>query len=316
MGEAIISRGGAKQEQSIPILPGYHSALVTVKRNNTPVPGVRLSCRDGSVWYNYTTNNDGQCLFMCNSGSANIYMYNTISGFQYLDFKQMSKNIDAVIGTSSKTEFIMEDGLNEFTFTTNNNFALFRDLRCDIIMIGGGGGKAKMDDSGDWIGSGGGGGGGGYINKANKIFNKGNYSLVIGTGGTAGTPTSTQGGSGGTTILKYESNGIMSANGGTGGMVSSNGSGETNGGYQGQDGESSTEIYGGGGGGGARRFQYGPYSNGGNGGKPYGGNGGSFNNVIKAENGTNGGGGGGAGGNFGVAGRGGNGVCKLKIFYN
>lgn len=59
MGEALISRagGGGDAEQIIPITPGYHTILATVRTDKgTPMVEYPVSCLDGSSQYNYSTN--------------------------------------------------------------------------------------------------------------------------------------------------------------------------------------------------------------------------------------------------------------------
>ena len=63
MGEALISRAGgtaSEIDQIIPVVPGICTLLVTVKDSlNRPAVGIQVNCKDGSSWYNYTTNDKG-----------------------------------------------------------------------------------------------------------------------------------------------------------------------------------------------------------------------------------------------------------------
>ena len=105
MGEALISRAGGEPEASIPVVVGSCSILLTVKDSiGQPAVNILANCRDGSSWYNYTTNEKGQCLFMCNSGAANINIINKYSnGAIILDQKRKNINIDAPVSTVAIT---------------------------------------------------------------------------------------------------------------------------------------------------------------------------------------------------------------------
>ena len=101
MGEALISRagGGSEADVVIPVTPGYHTVLVTLKDyENKALNGFNLNCKDGSTYYNYSTNDKGQVLFTCNSGSANIFLPNG----NYIDFQSSWTNVAAPIGLTSK----------------------------------------------------------------------------------------------------------------------------------------------------------------------------------------------------------------------
>ena len=72
MAEAILSRsGGGESETIIPITPGYHTILATLKtEDGVAITNQVVSCNDGGRFHNYTTNEKGQAMFVTNSGSA------------------------------------------------------------------------------------------------------------------------------------------------------------------------------------------------------------------------------------------------------
>ena len=105
MAECIISRASipGEAETIIPITPGYHTILVTVRDyKGGLMQNYPINCKDGSKYYNYTTNEKGQAMFVTNSGAANIYATNVLSGYTYIDFDTQWKNIDAPVGLNTK----------------------------------------------------------------------------------------------------------------------------------------------------------------------------------------------------------------------
>ena len=326
MGEALISRAGGgagDSEQIVPIVPGYHSILTTVKLENQPIGGIRVTCKDGSTSYNYTTNEKGQCLFMVNSGAANVFVNNNATGYQFLDYTSSNtENIDAPAGSSSKINLIINRGNNYYEFTSSKQFALFNSYNCNIIMAGGGGGGSGGDSvsGGGWAG--GGGGGGAWTNFFNGKLNNGNYKFSCGSAGSGGrggkymSGDPGPGGSGGTSVLQYENNGILSATGGGGAPLYGAGTGQARGGEPHADGQPSRTVFGGGGGGGAYWSRdSGSEWSAGSGGSPYGGSGASSNGA-RGGAGRYGGGGGGGCGYDGWGGSGGSGVIRININYN
>lgn len=257
MGEALISRasGGGEVESIIPITPGYHTIRCTISDfEGKRVPeGIYINCKDGSRWYNYTTNASGQVMFVCNSGSANIRINNSFSGIRYLDFNNTSYNIDAPVGLTSDIKINLEKGPASCNIESNTTIRFIQNRITDVDMIGGGQGGYNGTGS-FWSETRrrGQGGNAGWYNRANNLqFISGiDYRCYIGTGG------SINGGAGGTT---YISNTNISAAGG--------GAGGTNAGRGG----SSSNNYGGNGinglGGGGGYFSYAPNT----GGSPYGG---------------------------------------------
>ena len=330
MGEALISRtggGGSDSDVMIPVTPGYHTVLVTLKDyENGILGGFPLSCKDGTSFYNYNTNEKGQCLFVCNSGSANILANNYNGSYQYLDFNSKWTNIDAPVGLTSRVNIVLDKGPTGYDFTASKNFTFLKDRVCNLYLVGGGGGGGCGDyyDDGDRdVDLRGGGGGAGYLsNYINQTMNQNKlYKLFVGSGGRGGragglylNPQSSS--AGGTTYIEntsYSARGgsgggepdYYSGNGGAGGLGS--GAGRSN-----PAGSSSVSFAGGGGGGGNYPSA----------GSPYGGRG-----ATTAEGqGANGSRGGGGGGGYGFSwtatedwsgrgGWGGAGVMRINITY-
>ncbi len=223
MGEAIISRAGGGSSNSdviVPITPGYHTILLTLKTaDGIPVANTVVSCKDGSSYYNYTTNEKGQCMYVCNSGSANLLCKTTLDGVAYDDIIDTWMNIDAPVGLSSKVNFV-HNHPEYVEFLANKNFVFSSNRNCNIYIIGGGGGGAgtacsgATKDSWEYHAAG---GGGGYYNlyQDQKIQARETYEFVVGKGGSAGLSAKnhTNGGAGGTSYIK---NTIYSAIGGEG----------------------------------------------------------------------------------------------------
>ena len=114
MGEALISRaGGGEGDAIIPVTPGYHTILVTLKDyKGDLLKDMPLNCKDGSTYYNYTTNERGQVMYTCNSGSANILFNNNQSnGLKILGLNSCWTNIAAPIGMTNKVNIT----INKFT---------------------------------------------------------------------------------------------------------------------------------------------------------------------------------------------------------
>ena len=109
MAECIIARGGSSGGGNNgglpPVVADRCSILVTVKDSaGTVINDLSVHCKDGSMWYNYHTNEKGQVLFMTNSGSANITAWNfSINGnYKWIDQNIATINIDAPASSSNK----------------------------------------------------------------------------------------------------------------------------------------------------------------------------------------------------------------------
>ena len=271
MGEALISRAGGgtgnggSSEPDIPVLPGYHTTLITLKDyQNKAMPNYTINCKDGASWYNYTTNEKGQALFTTNSGSANFIVLNNI-GARYLDFNTTTMNIDAPLGQTSQHNLVLNkfNGYINLTASGNYRFLNPKNNVWTFLCGGGGGGGGGAwyysDDYGRWNCRGGS-GGSGYTTQFNyNYISNTNYYLSVGTGGSGGRPESQtgfivgdDGSTGGTTTFANKS--AIGGEGGTGG-----------GGGGGQNGSS--------GAGGSGFYPYGVGGSGGSGNRGRGGNG-------------------------------------------
>lgn len=303
MGEAIITRvgGGSSDEDSVVIIPGYHSVLITLRtRDGVVMTNAIISCKDGSTYYNYTTNEKGQCLFMTNSGAANILVSNNLNGITYADIVPTWMNIDCPIGSKTIKNFV-HNNQSVYEQLSTGMFYLTSKRNVNMSLVGGGGGGAGAwcRTRRDWETQyAGGGGGSGYMNTYKVTLEAGGYKFIAGSGGAGGSSINnynnaltttefeyTKGKTGGTSYIENTS---YSAVGGTGGIINwgSNGcagvGGLGNGGYQSVNAERSPVSFAGGGGGKpgrctTRNYQYdyqAPQNSiGEEGGYPYGGNG-------------------------------------------
>lgn len=213
MGEALISRagGGGEVEQIIPITPGYHTILATLLTpDNVAITNQTISCKDGDRYYNYTTNEKGQAMFVCNSGSANFLINNTINGIKYIDISNTWINVDAPVGLTQKLNLRYNIGTS-LNIKTNSIFYILSDRpNAKFIIEGGGGGGGAGSVPQECYG-----GGSGYVNEYTGI-NKGEYNFIIGVGGRGALGgLHNQGNTGGTS---YIVNTNYSAAGGTGGI--------------------------------------------------------------------------------------------------
>lgn len=223
MGEAMLTRtggAGGSSEPSIPVLPGYHSILVTLRDyQGGLVKNYGISCKDGAQTYNYTTNEKGQSLFTTNSGKANFTILNNYGGVRFLDFDTTLVNKDAPLGQTSKLEIKLNKAKTTFVTEYGNYKFLLAQNNLNTTLCGGGGGGGGGDHYWDgeyrataWGGS----GGSGYLTNAKANFNSNtNYLIQIGSGGWYGhgsnywqTSYAASGSSGGTTtVLNYSARG-------------------------------------------------------------------------------------------------------------
>ena len=299
----------------IPIYGDKCSIVVTAKDSSgAPFEGITISCLDGSSWYNYLTNSQGQALFVTNSGSANFIAWNAnVEGnYKYIDQAPVIQNVDAPTGTSKNiTMQLSRISTKEYSGAMNNNIfnntAMFggnhkvRVSNYVNIFLGGAGSGGWGSNCGEYgTRSAGKGGYGGGITIVNNIaLNKNNnYLFYVSAGGSGGREGhyyndigtgsyGKAGGTGGTTsAFGYSATGGSSTTWGTG-NYNGGGSGGSYPWITGLDSEWSN--WGGDGGRGSNNG-----SDGNNGGNPYGGKGGD--NKYDGREATNGGGGGGAGG--------------------
>lgn len=192
MGEAIITSRGGTQEEAVPVVPGYHSILATVRDyQGKLLKDYPINCKDGSVWYNYKTNETGKVLFTCNSGAANISINNVVNGYRYLDFPNHIMNCDTPIGGQTRLSFnIPKTTAKNLNFGKGTSKITFlHDQKCSGYLVGGGGGGSGGFSQDSSNSSGGSGGGGGYITLINNYIFRSNkkYDIIIGAGGAGGT---------------------------------------------------------------------------------------------------------------------------------
>ena len=331
MAECIIARGGKYGGDSYqpPIIADKHTILCTIRdSNNTPIENISVDCKDGDVWYNYTTNNKGQVLFITNSGSANITAqnYSRKDKWKFLDQDSAIYNVDAPVGLSTVANIsLIFKNSQYYTSMTDNietsgeycyngNYKIRIANYVNAVVVGGGGGSTKgeiRNNSTGYGGNGGPGGGGGGIAIQNQISVSHDevYKLYIGEGGARST---------GSYLWQAGSGGSSSA---FGVSASGGGGGNSSGGGIAGIGLTGNEKYSGGNGIWSGRWpginyfnpaypahsQYSKYSGGGGsgmsylisdyhwyGGNPYGGNGGAW--AVDGQSGRGPGGGGGGGG--------------------
>lgn len=323
MGECLIARGQTATKNvldDISVSGDYCSIVVLLQDSaGGPCENTKINCKDGTRWYNYTTNEAGMVLFKCNSGAANISANNWINGIYTFDQAAVNKNYDAPVGTK-RLETLNFGKVTHFNRITSGwyNNGQFRgiDYIKNLVLVGGGGGGANANTNGDNRGLdywGGGGGGGGALNYSSNISIVKNqkYNFYIGKGGVGGQMNGAQSTSGETTSAFG-----LSANGGGGGNRHAGGIGgyglykggngansgigsKANNAYPPEDGEN-----GAGGGGGAGGCAM---SNGYIEGCKLGANNGGGNGFISNKGGKNGSGGGGGGGTSTQSWYGGNG---------
>lgn len=300
MGECLIARGQTATKNvldDIPVSGDYCSIVVLLQDSaGGPCENTKINCKDGTRWYNYTTNEAGMALFKCNSGSANITANNWINGVYTFDQGFVSAlNLDAPVGTK-RLEKINFPKINNFNKYAGSFTGRFRDTNqvINLIVVGaGGGGTGGYNMYG--YGHGGGGGAKNYSSKVDIVKHQ-NYFVSIGIGG-SGVNYGYNANSGGTSTAFG-----IAANGGSGATVSTGGSGGA-GLYSGGAGNKGTwggncngangvNGAGGGGGGGFSLYQSGTVSVGGTNG---GGNGGCQTGDGQSGNYGSGGGGGGGG---------------------
>ena len=311
MSEAIISRRGSFQTETIPIVPGYSSVVVQVTGlNGEPMEGMQVHCIDGGSSYVYNTNNRGKTLFMTNSGQCNIIAtnVNALAGHNYTDLSNENMNmVEAVVGTSKQIN-IQLGGINAKSSSSPGSVTFyFRYNHYVSGWVAGAGGQGGRTSRTNRIGGGGGGGAKTMFNDY-KVTKDTAYSGYIGSGGYY----NSGGASGGSSsIFGYVANGGRGATWDIGGTDASGTGYWGNGGNANSAGRNSNDSSWGGGGGGGRS------SSNMNGGKPGGGRGSMAG--YSPRNGTSGGGGGGGYNESSTydyiiwGGRGGNGQIRISL---
>ncbi len=224
MGECLIARGGSSIKDpldDIPITAGYCTILATLKDSTGNIcPNTQLKCKDGTRWYNYTTNEAGMALFKCNSGSANFTPNNFINSNDAYAVDQLpvTINIDAVVGTKIAKEIKFRKVNTRYNNYISKNI-IFKDTEYikNVFIVGGGGAGdgGSYSDSGNYCTGGGGGGGAANFAENIPIVKEQIYSLYVGRGGKSGLYNGTQNcanGNSGETTSAFG----LSANGGGG----------------------------------------------------------------------------------------------------
>ena len=193
MGEAMLTRAGGaggSSEPAIPVLPGYHSILVTLRDyQGGLVKNYGISCNDGAQTYNYTTNEKGQSLFTTNSGKANFTVSNSSGSIRYIDFNETIVNKDAPLGQVTKLNINLAKATSKIV-TASGNYGFLLAINVNAVLCGGGGGGGGgSNDSRDEYDSNayGGRGGNGYTESISyAVESNKNYYITIGQGGSGG----------------------------------------------------------------------------------------------------------------------------------
>ena len=200
MGECLIARGQTATKNvldDIPVSGDYCSIVVLLQDSaGGPCENTKINCKDGTRWYNYTTNEAGMVLFKCNSGAANITVNNWINGIYTFDQAAFNKNYDAPVGTK-RLEKLSYERLYRFNETGgswasrsgksyNGQFRVSNRVS-NIVVVGGGGSGSHGHGGGvnfsvDIAGGGGGGGAKSYL-KNYEISKNQTYKVYIGCGG-------------------------------------------------------------------------------------------------------------------------------------
>ena len=202
MAECIIARGGKSSEQdSAPIIQNRHAILATLKTTRGDiVPDCLVKCKDGNTWYNYHTNAKGQVLFVTNSGSAHIgvYNYSETQRWQILDQGYNDYDVDAPVGFSTTMDITFNNNMGSTFFNQmggtfggglfwrahNENYKVIAHNQVFVMAVGGGGSgqQGLYDGAGNFYG-GGGGGGGGAVSGVVNVNSTDTFKLYIGEAG-------------------------------------------------------------------------------------------------------------------------------------
>jgi hypothetical protein len=162
------------------------------------------------------------------------YTYTTIANFPY----------GVATGTPTVSATYADGGFNwqRVTFTSSANLVVTTAGLMDILIVGGGGGGGSGVG---YNGEGGGGGGAGLLTISTLYVPAGTYAVTIGAGGSTGTPA-TVGGWSGISILKIQYAGGAGGGQAWQGAVAGPNSGGASyrGGYGGNAGVASQQLYG------------------------------------------------------------------------
>ena len=288
--------------------------------SNTAITCPNFVDKFGATVDSYVTDNNGKATVLATPGNITMTL-----GINYINYPNKILTMNSIeAGKTYNQEWVLTRNTGTIQISSSQNIVLSPQIvRVDVAGVGGGGGGSGAASRDSWHACGGG-GGGGYASIVENVMldSDKNLSITIGTGGVGGQAVSGYGGgvdvggNGGSTIVSYKSNNILTAQGGGGGKAKGsvlttnnrglgNGNGG-NGGYAGVNyGEdvgrsgnsaSTNNVWGsncgGGGGGGtnSRVITTGGYPNGGEGGARE-----SREIYNEPENGKTPGGGGGGG---------------------
>ena len=258
MGEALISRAGGGNGESETIVPSDQSMVILTVQDSSglPLSNIKVNANDAGVFYNYTTNSLGQCLFTLKSGWANFNIQNQYSnGLKFAD--QTSKgwyNFEATLG--KRVELTAKyDIRNSGNFSTNGNYTFLIKNSINVSLGGGSGGSGgsytlyQPASYTERMYGGAGGGAQEILNRKLTIARNGIYRVSIGSQGASGSSGSGTHQNGHTSISSYPTSGKsggtsifnnISATGGGGGEAGDTGSPWQNG----NDGTSYGQHYG------------------------------------------------------------------------
>ena len=238
MGEALVSRAGGS-DTSLPIDPTQHLYLITLETaDGKRITNCILNVKDGSSYYNYTTNQSGQVTIGIKGGNLNMLVPNVIDGIQYHDILNTWINKAAPLGESEKLNIIHNNSGNLF-YNKNTLFNFISSRKVFMVLEGGGGaGSGATCSNRVWYRYNGAGGGSGYVKTYNTTLAANKYNFICGLGGQNGFWDRTD--SGGISYLVGTS---YSANGGSGASMSSPGTGYRSGERYAKNGTASGKHY-------------------------------------------------------------------------
>jgi len=121
----------------------------------------------------------------------------TPSGLKY--YSSQTRGLGYLFSSSGTSSSVINNGEITVTFTSSGSITLYDTVIAGIIVVGGGGSGGNRPQGSNSFGSTGGGGGGIAYNLGITLNYGTTYNIVVGPGGTGGTPAGTS--SFGTTML-------------------------------------------------------------------------------------------------------------------
>ena len=231
MGEALLSRSTIIPDEILnPIdpIPGICILVVeALDDDNKPIQNLKVGCIDGTMVYNYTTNEKGKTRFSTNSGQVNVVLYNVVdNGTKIMDYVTTNYNaVEAPVITVQNKSFKLNYrnyasfgvmGIDNFIFITANR------INFNLAAAGGGGTGACVVQGWSYSDGWSGGRGGNLVKNNFVIEHNQIYSVSVGGGG--------RGGSNGWVWDPESSNGARCGAGGSGGTSTAFGQSCTGGG--------------------------------------------------------------------------------------